>query len=445
MPNTPVSPGRMRAVLLFIAVGALSAMSTPAAAPPAVKHVEARQEGLYVNGKPFFPVGIGWVGHSHFSLPDAGEKGFNLAVAHARDPQEFRMDIDDAYANGMYAVAHLGNGLWRDIKQVERIVLASRDAPGLLVWDLEDEPNIRQPGPQDKGKDHLELPYRMPPKQFQTVYDLIKRLDPAHPILMNLAYGYLKDHQDYRDVADIQSDNVYPVPAAPLTHVANYSDSVIRGQAGKPGWMWIQMAPMHCGAGYTHEGGIPDRAPTMTEVRCMTYLAAAHGISGVMYFAFHFNEGGDWWVNQSEPAYWAQWADLTGELRLLTPYLVSPQVPGVAAEILEGNKEPAEFGYRALHLSLRKTESGYFLIAVNGFNSPVKARLKLPVPAEGFATDGAAVRFEHRLVPIKEGVVEDFFAPYAVHLYEIPFHVKVTGSPSNEPITWPKWQRRPRP
>ena len=178
----------------------------------------------------------------------------------------------------------------------------------------------------------------------------------------------------------------------------------------------------------------------------MTYMAVAHGISGVNYFAFHYAEKGmDWWVNQSEPAYWAQWADLTAELQLLAPYLLAPEVPGLVSEIIEGSKEPRDFGYTALHLSLRRIDSGYFLIAVNGFDSPVKARFTVPVPVGGLAADGAAVRFEHRLVEVKDGVFEDSFAPYAVHLYELPFAVDTVGSPDRESISWRRWQRRARP
>ncbi len=421
----------MKIVLMLIGVMVLSRLPAWAKPPPPVESVEIRKEGLWVNGEPFFAVGIGWVAHWHFRLPEAGEKGFNCVVTSGlrADPQTFRADIDDAYANGMYALASLSNGVWQDLERVEQIVIACRDAPGLLVWELEDEPN------------HPNNPYRIPPEKFKPVYDLIKRLDPVHPVWLNLACGRLKDHQDYRDVADIHSDDVYPVPHSPLAHVAQYSDRVVEGAAGKPGWMWVQMAPLH--GDYLNED---DRAPTMTEVRCMTYMAVAHGISGVAYFSFHYNgehngEAWEWWVDETAPAYWAQWADLTTELRCLAPYLLAPEVPGeLEAEIIEGSKEPANFGYTALHLSLRQTDSGYFLIAVNGFNSPIKALFTVPVPVSGIAPH-AAVRFENRLVEVAEGVFEDSFAPYAVHLYELPFAVDGT---QRETISWPRWQRRAR-
>ena len=180
----------------------------------------------------------------------------------------------------------------------------------------------------------------------------------------------------------------------------------------------------------------------------MTYMAVAHGISGVVYFSFHYGAGGEeWWVNESSPGYWAQWGDLTAELRALAPYLVTPEAsepPEV--KIIEGpsgvdgiktDMHAEELRYGALHLSLRQTRGGYFLIAVNGRDEPVRARFTLPAADAGLAPR-AAVRFENRLVDVEAGVFEDSFAGYAVHLYEIPFETEI----DRDSVSWPRWQRR---
>jgi len=419
----------MRPVFTIVCIAVLSAMPAAAKLPPPVERVEVRDGNVFVNGEPFFLVGTSHVAHYHFSLPEASEMGFNAVVTHGyrEDPQTFRMDIDDAYANGLYSLVSLSNGIWKDLELVEQIILACRDAPGLLVWELEDEPNTRLAGPE--GTPHVDLPYRIPPEDFGPVYELIKRLDPDHPVWLNLALGYEKDHRAYRDVADIHSDDVYPVPDYPLTHVAQNSDAVIAGAAGEPGWMYIQMSMQT--QDYV-------RAPNMQEVRCMTYMAIAHGIVGVIHFAYH---AADWWPRESEPAYYAQFLDLTAELRGLAPYfLAKPEPAAIEAEIVEGNAAPSNFGYTALHLSLRKAERGYLLIAVNGFDSPVTARIQVPV--EGIAPR-AAVRSEYRLVDVVDGVIEDTFAPYAVHLYDLPF--SAPDDFDRREVSWPQWQRRPRP
>ena len=225
----------MKGVLLIIGVTMLSGLPAWAKLPPPVERVETRKGRLFLNGEPFFLVGASHVADVHYSLPEAAEMGFNAVVTHGlrENPQSFRMDIDDAYANGLYSLVSLSNGIWKDLDTTEQIILACRDAPGLLVWELEDEPNIRTDGPE--GTPHLDLPYRMPPEDFRPVYDLIKRLDPDHPVWLNLAYGYEKDHREYRDVADIHSDDVYPVPDYPLTHVAQNSEAVVKGAVEQAG------------------------------------------------------------------------------------------------------------------------------------------------------------------------------------------------------------------
>jgi len=275
---------------------------------------------------------------------------------------------------------------------------------------LEDEPNIRLPEPKDKP--YAERPFRLPPDKLRPIYELIERLDPTHPVWLNLAHGFQSDHEAYNGVADIKSDDIYPVPEVPLPAVAAYADAVRKGGPGKAPWLVLQMAPVR------PQLGAQDRHPTMVEVRCMTYMALAHGLTGVAYYSFNERPGYDWRVSESAPAYWSQWSDLTAELSTLSSWLLAPVAPGeVNAEILEGPAGEGPWGYPALHLSLRGAVGGHFLIAVNGLAEPVRARLTLPLDP---GVTQAAVRFENRLVPVVGGVLEDAFAPYAVHLYDMP-------------------------
>lgn len=375
---------------------------------PAVRSVECRNGRLVVNGKPFLPVGIYHAAHWHKGLKEAGEQGFNLVQTYGGKPEDFRTDIEEAYSNGMYSAVAL-NGLCERTEVIETIVKDCRKAPGLLLWMLEDEPNIRLPGPEDKP--YPERPFRLPPEKLQPAYDLIKRLDPTHPVWLNLAHGFLKDHQAYNGVADVKSDDIYPVPEAPLAAVAAYAKAVAGGAAGKPAWLVLQMAPVR------PQLGSRDRHPTMTEVRCMTYMALSHGITGVGYYSFNERPGYDWRINESDPAYWEEWAELTAELYSLAPHLLAPEAPGpITVEILEGDDKPGPWGFPALHLSLRRIPAGRFLIAVNGFPTPVKARLRLPVDPKVVR---ATVKYENRTVSLQGSVLQDSFAPYAVHLYEL--------------------------
>ena len=383
--------------------------TTAAFALPAVELAEVKGNQLLVNGKPFLPIMIYHAAHWHKALPEAGAKGFNMVQAYGNSAPEFRQDVDNAFANGMYGAVAF-NGLCEKPEEVEKIILACRNAPGLVCWLLEDEPNIRLAEPKDKPVQ--ERPFRIGPDKLRVIYDLVKRLDPNHPVWLNLAYGWEKDHAAYNDVTDIQSDDIYPVPEAPLAAVASYADAIRNGAAGKPSWIVLQMAPVR------PQMGDKDRAPTMAEVRCMTYMSFAHGMTGVGYYSFNERPGYDWRINETAPAFWAQWSDLTAELRALEPYLLAPAVAGeVKAEILEGSQGKGPWGFLALHLSLRQTPSGLFLIAANGFAEPIRAKLTLPVDPQ---CKQAAARFENRVVPVQGQVIEDRFEPYGVHLYELP-------------------------
>jgi hypothetical protein len=149
----------------------------------------------------------------------------------------------------------------------------------------------------------------------------------------------------------------------------------------------------------------------------MTYMAVAHGMTGLWYYAFNERPGGTWRANESAPARWLQWGDLMAELRGLAPLLLAPEPPGsVAVEVIAGPVGKGPWDYPALHVAMRQGPESVLVIAVNGLAESVKARLTLPMKVQ----TEAAVRGEGRLVRLSDGVLEDAFEPYAVHLYELP-------------------------
>jgi hypothetical protein len=209
------------------------------------------------------------------------------------------------------------------------------------------------------------------------------------------------------------SDDIYPVPEEALPSVAAYADVTVQGSGGRVPWLVLQMAPVR------PQLGERDRPPTIAEVRCMTYLALAHGVTGLLYYSFNERPGYDWRIPETAPALWAQYADLTAELRTLAPALLAPAVSEpVEVTVTQGPSGPGPWNYPALHTSLRRTETGYFLLAVNGLAESVTAELRLPVTAEEWFPQ-AAVRFENRLVEVQQGTITDSFGPYGVHLYDL--------------------------
>ena len=391
--------------LCICSVGAKTSVKRP----DPIKKLEIKNGVVHVNNKPFFAIGVTMAAHHHKALKECGEAGFNLVQTWTydqKDPLSFRQDIRDAYDNGMYALVNF-NGLEDDIEMVKAVVKACKDEPGLLAWELPDEPNIRTEEPADKP--YEERPYRWGPSQLKEMYDTIKSIDKKHPVSVNICGSIDKEHSDYYPVTDIMCGDVYPVPEGPMEVQAIFSDVNVKGCLEKPAWQYVQMAPVR------PEWKEKDRHPTIEEVRCLTYMSITRGITGVLYFAFNLRPWYDWRINETASEYWAKWPALTKELRSLSPFFTAPNVPG-KIEVLqaEGSKK-GPWGQDALHIALRRVNKEYLLIAVNGLNEKVSAEMTLPV---ALAKSGKVVS-ENRNINLKDNkVLQDIWEPYAVHVYK---------------------------
>ena len=267
-----------------------------------IESVRATPQGIYVNGEPFFPVGVGHAAHWHHRWKKAAETGFNCVTTCGKTPEDFRRDIDYSYVWGMYSVCYLGNGVWKDRELTREIILACRRAPGLLAWELEDEPNSGAGPNNDAG------PYQYPPEILMDTYRMIKRLDPKHPVVVNLMHGAPQAYQDYAVCSDIQSGDIYPVeghtpntvPPENMAAVGRYVDAI--KSAGETPWIWLQMSSMT---------DTTRRPPNITEVRSMTEIALAHGATAIRYLAFHING----WNVYDDPELWQDWKDFIAELQ----------------------------------------------------------------------------------------------------------------------------------
>jgi len=152
-------------------------------------------------------------------------------------------------------------------------VAALRQKPGLYAWYLIDEPSIHAASPQT----------------VRRAYRAIKEVDSAHPVVMTIART--ERIADYVDSLDIIVTDVYPVSIGSLFSLVipiETALSVTRGK--KPVWAAIQVHnnDLHhiMRGGETGHMITNPRPPTVREIRGMTYLAIAHGASGILFFAY---------------------------------------------------------------------------------------------------------------------------------------------------------------
>jgi len=233
---------------------------------------------------------------------------------------------------------------------------ALTDHPALWGWYLIDEPDLQG----------------ATPAAIRAAYDTVHAAS-RKPVTACLC---TRDTlADYAPATDVIITDVYPVSTRSLFTLVPHLEQALRATGGhKSVWAVIQVHnnDLH-GIRWGGLEGIvtAPRRPTPDEVRCMTYLAIAHGASGIIFYAY------DAWLYgqlyQDETLYRGVQA-LARELRDQSPWLT--------ADVLAKTTVPTEEG-RVVSVIVRGRRGGQaLLIAVNAFDAPSGP---VAIPAGGTA------------------------------------------------------------
>ena len=316
--------------------------------------------------------------------------GFNVAMCWAEPGKSFEMIeklLDLAHTNNLYGYAliytpsfYKGPDKGYDLEELRRAVNRLKNHPSLLSWYLFDEPDLSSP--------------LIPVKHFMDAYDLIKSLDPNHPVLVNFSSTAPALYPRYSEPADVVSVDCYPVPAQPVTTVSDRLDDLARAvNYEKPLMVVLQTY-----------GGLKSRMPTPEEVKCMTWLSINHGARLLSYYSYW--EGKDYpHCLHGDKLLWSYMIVLNNELILMKDFIVaSPSSSKISCSSSD------------IDFSLRQVNGKLYLAAVNKNNSSVSVKFTIP-KLEGSKTQKAKVSFEDRDVIITKGTFADTFKPYEVHIY----------------------------
>jgi hypothetical protein len=404
---------------------ARGAAAEPSRRPPIREVTLGRNHELRVNGEAFFPLIMTLAGHWHEGHADVAAGGFNaIDIYGTREDHYGRQDLDKAWANRLYGVVTL-NDRWQDMAELAALVRELRDHPALLVWALPDEP--------DTKSSHT-------PELIRKMYDTIRAEDPRHPVWLNMSEP--QRGGEFSRACDIISEDSYPVQKTPyglslpvlravqLRHGAQeapYFES-------KPLWAYVQTYRVNC-----HDLDTIGPAPTTAQVRCMAYMLVANGVTGLAFYSFH--EGGakvgrlgddvpghekGWRLPRDETALWAGLQVLNREIQELAPVILSgPPQEQVDAQALSATSVPTDqWGFRPMHVLVRRWGDALYVIAANGFEEQVTAQFQLAGLGDALPAAEASVQFEDRAVKValagKTASFRDDFAPHAVHVYRIP-------------------------
>ncbi|MBK7172176.1 MAG: hypothetical protein IPH84_02835 [Bacteroidales bacterium] len=272
------------------------------------------------------------------------------------------------------------------LKLLEREILAFRDHPALLGWYISDEPD-------GQG---------VKPEQIKEFYTLIKKLDPYHPVSIVFVDAF--PAKQFSDVMDIVMTDPYPIPDQPaLSVIKNVHELDEMFRYRKPVWL----VPQAFGGNETWK-----REPNDKELRAMAYLSLLNGARGFQSFIRHGLNG----FPKSVIA-WNELGKIAMEMAELTPQL------SLSDEITEWAKTEGDFYFKAF----KDTLNTVTLIAVNPFNKPVQAEIRL----QGLSFDGMLeYLFENRLEKAQSDgsglIIKTFLDGYGTRL--IRFNLTETKS-----------------
>lgn len=293
---------------------------------------------------------------------------------------------------------------------LRRVVTRFRDHPGLGFWKGEDEPAW--------GK--------KPVGPVLRAYQIIKELDPNHPVQLTQApRNTVEELRAYDAGCDITACDIYPISYPPGVHsllpnkeismVGDYTRTMIEVAEGKlPVWMVLQIAF----SGVVKPGKTL-RFPTFAEERFMAYQAIINGARGLVFFGGNLPQamtaedaalGWNWrfWRRVLRPL-----MEEIGRSSPLHPALIAPTA-GQSVQVQVRQSFGAEATAKDLEFCVRETPDYLYLLACKREGATVE------VEFSGLPEDcgkGEVLYEEPRTVQAAKGSFTDWFGPFEVHVY----------------------------
>jgi hypothetical protein len=316
---------------------------------------------------------------------------------------------DAAARNGMHCMPFLRQ--YGSIKPGDReseatlrkIINTFKDHPGMGAYYGFDEPEWGQ----------------QPVEPLRRAYEIVKELDPHHPVwICQAPRGTVDTLRAYDNVYGATGMDVYPISYPPGVHsvaankeismVGDFTKMMMDVTAGKkPVWMCLQIAWSG-----VNKPGKTLRFPTFPQERFMTYQSIINGARGVIFFGGQLGTtlspedaklGWNWtfWRRVLRPV-----IEQIGEHSPLYPALLAPQ--SKLPIKLEGDSAGIEY-------CVREVNDEIFLLACKREGATINVTFT-GLPLRG-TTTGEVLFESPRKIEAKDGTFTDWFAPFDVHVY----------------------------
>ena len=364
---------------------------------------------LYQNGFPpepeFFPIGV-WM-QAPRNMGEFKAIGINTLVGLWQGPTEAQ--LAELSKSGLFVIA-----------EQNEVGLTSPNRGVIKGWMQADEPDDAQPLLPGLGRFSPCIPAAEVARRSRA----IKARDATRPVLINFGQGVANpswygrgtctgDVSYYEAAiksADIVSFDIYPVGSdtpqvkGRLQYVAEGVDRlVMRAVPGQSVWTVIETTALDV-----------TRPVKPAEVRAEVWMALIRGARGIVYFVHEWAGGLREDGIFRHPEIVGEIARINRTITSLASVLNSPDLPD---RVTVSSPVP-------IAIMVKERGDMLYVFAVAMRDQPSRPRLVI----RGVPSAEVAVLDERRSVAITDGVLEDGFDSYAVHLYEIPPPGRPPGS-----------------
>ena len=367
---------------------------------PATQPVQSRFRNGLPSNPGFFPIAV-WLQDVR-NLKRYQEIGVNLYVGLWKGPTEEQLvALEKA---GMPVICSQNEVGLRNLSR--RVIVG---------WMHQDEPdNAQSLGP---GKGYGPP---VPAEKIIADYKRMRERDPSRPVFLNLSQGVAwdkwygrgvrtnkpEDYPQYVQGADILSFDIYPVTH---THkdvtgklwMVPFGVERLRGWAGdqKPVWTCIECTNIEN----------PEKKPTPQQVRSIVWMSIIHGAKGIVYFCHSFKPTSDEDALLADKQMSAAVALINKEVTSLAAVINSPPVAdGVTVE--------SSLEAVPVATMVKKRIGGTFVFASAMREGTTTATFRVPGVT---GKKRVFVLGENRWLDSVDGVWQDQFNSYEVHLYRV--------------------------
>ncbi|MCX7016748.1 MAG: hypothetical protein NTW86_30020 [Candidatus Sumerlaeota bacterium] len=373
---------------------------------------------LLINNHPSFFIGFSPGPPIGLETPEGGDGWAELAeggirvVREGAPPREnwscqsmdhFEKILDCAHAHGVFVWPNLRELVRLDQpgrrKQLAAFIKRFRGHPAVLFWKSADEP--------EWGK--------VPVKALREAYELIRELDPDHPVwIAHAPRGTLETLRPYNDACDVLAIDIYPVSEPPGKHslevnkglsmVGDLTRRVVNLAGGRKMVFMILQA---CWSGVMPSHNPKNRLmfPTFRQERYMMYQAIICGADSLSFFGMPLELAG----RDAELGWnWTYWRailqPLFQEIRPgseLYPVLTAPN-----------SDYPLRFT-GAPRIEARWKEASVYLYIFAAAREGATRKVRF----SGVEDGEVVVLHEGRTLRAERGSFTDTFAEHDVHIY----------------------------